>query len=119
MRRSLIAVSTIAIAVFGLSFAATAAAEPADTYSISVPVSDADLESVASVQALYTRVRQAANAVCAETLRDTSARMSTETCRREVFASAIARADLPALTQYHAAIQSGRTPELTTEIAAR
>lgn len=117
MRRSLIAISTIAIAIFGLSF--TAAAEPADAYSISVPVSDADLENVASVQALYTRVQQAANAVCAETLRDTSARMSTDTCRREVFARAIARADLPALTQYHAAIQSGRTPELTTEIAAR
>ena len=114
--------STIAVLGLSLVLATPVAAEPvgADTYSISVPVSGADLASEASVHALYTRVQEAANAVCAESLRDTAPRIQTiRACRSEALSQAIEDAGLPALTRHYAALRSGQTPEQATTIAAR
>lgn len=117
MRRSFIAV--LGISLLGLSSAPAMARATATEISVSVPVHAADLENEAGLHALYTRVAEAANAVCDATLRDASpSQRAPSVCRQDVMNRAIENAGFPALVRYHAAVLSGAPMDQTT-IASR
>jgi UrcA family protein len=115
MRRSIIAVLGLSLA-----FAATAAAEPEPAYTINLPVTAADLQNDQTVHALYGRVADAAQTICARLVREDFSEMLTlSSCRHDTIRRAIREADIPALSRHYAALRSGWTPADTTAIAAR
>jgi UrcA family protein len=95
------------------SLAGVASAE--DLQTISVPVSQADLQSPEAVAGLYERVEDAAEELCSVTNRLPTSTFSS--CMRTVLGEAIERADLAPLAAYAATLQSGHATPV--EIASR
>ncbi|HVY86675.1 MAG TPA: UrcA family protein [Caulobacterales bacterium] len=117
MRRSVIAVTTLALS----AFAAPAFADP-DTVQVRIQVTPADLESRDAVAHLYQRINAAAASVCAEVMGDQtptlgSAYASRLDCRRQLVREALENTHFAALAQYYAELQGSPPP--ATEVASR
>ncbi|HWA00372.1 MAG TPA: UrcA family protein [Caulobacterales bacterium] len=116
MRRSVIAVTTIALA----ALAAPASADP-DKVQIRIQVTPADLESRESVALLYQRVEDAAASVCAEIMPGsfapgTEPYSSPAACKRSLVRQALASTRIAPLADYYAALHGGRAG---TQVATR
>ncbi|MES1202142.1 MAG: UrcA family protein [Pseudomonadota bacterium] len=121
MRRSVIAVTTIALA----AIAAPAQADPKQGYSdevqISIHVTPADLESRDAVAHLYQRVNDAAASVCAEIMSSSvngapQRYSSRSSCQRTLVREALGDTPIAPLAQYYAEITGHAR---TTEVASR
>lgn len=105
-------IKTLVLTAAVSAFAASAQAE--EPLSITIPVSSADLQSTEAVAGLYGRVEAAAEELCDAPNR--AAFTTFRSCKREVIAEAVARADIAALSAY---ADSLTAPAAIVEIASR
>ncbi len=118
MRRSIAIITAL-----GLSFTAAAPAaaqfSTAVNHTVRVTYQESELQTEAGIQAIYTRVENAARGVCREIMlsRPINGHATLSRCSTEVLADAIEGARIPALTEYYAAVQTG--PAVEQEIASR
>lgn len=105
---------TITILVLTAALTTMAGAATAEPLSITIPVSVADLQSTEGVAGLYDRVEAAAEELCRAPNR---AEFTTfNSCKRDVLAEAIDRANIAVLTAYADSVGS---PTPVVEIASR
>ncbi|MDX2275398.1 MAG: UrcA family protein [Hyphomonadaceae bacterium] len=103
--------TTLVLAATLTALAGVASAEPT---SISVPFTQADLQSQEAIASLYERIEQAAERVC----RDPSSTFYTtmSTCKADAIEDALERADIAPLLVYAETMERGAP---VVEIAAR
>lgn len=85
----------------GLACSETLAADDAIPQR-AVSYADLDLNEAAGVEILYGRIRAAARSVCGATTSQPLTVLAGQECAREALAGAVAKADIPSLTAYHA-----------------
>ncbi|MGE0829374.1 MAG: UrcA family protein [Hyphomonadaceae bacterium] len=110
-------ISSLAISALFLTLAAPAA--HGEDFTRRIEVTQADLSSEAAVAGLYRRVETAARAVCSEsyvmpTAYDLASRRA---CVAETLETAVAQANLPALSAYHLAATA--EPFVSETLASR
>jgi len=85
----------------GLACSETLAADAAIPQR-AVSYADLDLSEAAGVEILYGRIRAAARSVCGATTAQPLTLLAGQECTREALAGAVAKANIPPLTAYHA-----------------
>ncbi len=99
----------------GLSALSLAPVAQAGDLTIRIPVTASDVASQTALDALYDRIENAAKDVCAaQIFSPIELTHARRVCVGEVTASAIAQANIPALSAHHAMLQQAPVTETST-----